>query len=113
MAIYSTALAMGFILLMVRNVTAAGAAASLIFLISFALVHWTSLLARKRSRIEAPFQTPWFPAIPVIGGLAYGDGYLMVATDGGIFSFSDLPFLGSLGSIPPPSPVVSVAAFAS
>ena len=50
---------------------------------------------------------------PVIGGLAYGNGYLMVATDGGIFSFSDLPFLGSLGSNPPPSPVVSVAAFAT
>ncbi len=50
---------------------------------------------------------------PVIGGLAYGNGYLMVATDGGIFSFSDLPFLGSLGSNPPPSPVVSVAAFTS
>ena len=70
MAIYATALAMAFILLMVRNVTAAGAAASLIFLISFALVHWTSLLARKRSHIEAPFQTPWFPAVPLIGGLA-------------------------------------------
>ena len=70
MAIYATALAMAFILLMVPNVTAAGAAASLIFLISFALVHWTSLLARQRTRIKAPFQTPWFPAIPVIGGLA-------------------------------------------
>ena len=70
MAIYATALAMAFILLMVPNVSAAGAAASLIFLISFALVHWTSLLARQRSRTKAPFQTPWFPAIPVIGGLA-------------------------------------------
>ena len=70
MAIYATALAMAFILLMVPNVSSAGAAASLIFLISFALVHWTSLLARKRTRIEAPFQTPWFPAIPLIGGLA-------------------------------------------
>jgi len=70
MAIYATALAMTFILLMVPGVTSAGAAASLIFLISFALVHWTSLLARLRSRGEAAFRTPWFPAIPIIGGLA-------------------------------------------
>ncbi len=70
MAIYATALAMGFILLMVPNVSAAGAAASLIFLISFALVHWTSLLARKRSRVPAPFRTPYFPAVQLVGGLA-------------------------------------------
>ena len=70
MAIYATAVAMAFTLLMIPNVSAAGAAASLIFLISFALVHWTHLLARRRSGIKAPFQTPWFPAIPLIGGLA-------------------------------------------
>ena len=70
MAIYATALAMAFIMLMVPNVSAAGAAASLIFLVSFALVHWTALLARRRSRVEAPFRTPYFPAVPLIGGLA-------------------------------------------
>jgi nucleotide-binding universal stress UspA family protein len=72
MAIYATALAMAIILLMVPSVSSAGAAASLIFLISFALVHWTNLLARLRSPVEAPFRTPWFPAVPVIGGLACG-----------------------------------------
>lgn len=70
MAVYATALAMAFILLMVPNVSAAGAAASLIFLISFAMVHWTSLLARRRSQIKAPFRTPYFPAVPLIGGLS-------------------------------------------
>jgi amino acid transporter len=70
MAIYATALAMTFILLMVPSVSSAGAAASLIFLISFALVHWTALLARFRSSVEAPFRTPWFPAVPLVGGLA-------------------------------------------
>ena len=70
MSIYATALAMAFILLMVPNVSSAGAAASLIFLISFALVHWTNLLARRRSQIKAPFRTPWFPAVPLVGGLA-------------------------------------------
>jgi APA family basic amino acid/polyamine antiporter len=70
MSIYATALAMGFILLMVPDVSSAGAAASLIFLISFALVHWTNLLARRRSQVKAPFRTPWFPAVPLIGGFA-------------------------------------------
>ncbi len=46
---------------------------------------------------------------PVIGIVRYGDGYLMVSSDGGIFSFSDRPFRGSLGDKPPSAPVVSVA----
>jgi APA family basic amino acid/polyamine antiporter len=88
MAIYATALAMAFILLMVPNVSAAGAAASLIFLISFALVHWTNLLARRRAQIKAPFRTRWFPAVPLIGGLACAllAGYqaIVVPAAGGI-----------------------------
>ena len=38
-----------------------------------------------------------------------GAGYYMVASDGGIFTFGDRPFLGSLGANPPPNPIVSVA----
>jgi hypothetical protein len=34
----------------------------------------------------------------------------MVASDGGIFSFSDKAFAGSLGANPPSRPIVSVAA---
>jgi hypothetical protein len=49
---------------------------------------------------------------PVRGMIRYGDGYLMVAEDGGIFNFSSLPFSGSLGASPPGSPVVSVTALA-
>ena len=49
---------------------------------------------------------------PVRGMIRYGDGYLMVAEDGGIFNFSSLPFSGSLGASPPSSPVVSVTALA-
>jgi hypothetical protein len=48
---------------------------------------------------------------PVVGMIAFGDGYLMVGSDGGIFNFSTSPFFGSLGGTPPPSPIVSVAAF--
>ena len=46
---------------------------------------------------------------PVRGMVRYGDGYLMVGEDGGIFAFSDRPFTGSLGGRPPASPIVSVA----
>lgn len=48
---------------------------------------------------------------PVTGMVPFGNGYLMVGEDGGIFNFSDKPFHGSLGSTPPPSPIVAVAAF--
>ncbi len=47
---------------------------------------------------------------PVIGMVSYGDAYLMVGADGGVFNFSDLPFVGSLGSNPPDTGVVSIAA---
>ena len=46
---------------------------------------------------------------PITGMVRFGDGYLMVGSDGGIFSFSDRPFLGSLGASPPARPIVSVA----
>jgi hypothetical protein len=41
----------------------------------------------------------------------YGNGYLMVGEDGGIFNFSNRAFLGSLGANPPSRPIVSVAGF--
>jgi hypothetical protein len=47
---------------------------------------------------------------PVRGMVRYGDGYLMVAEDGGVFTFSDRPFSGSLGARPPARPVIAVAA---
>ena len=54
------------------------------------------------------------PGIPlnaaVNGMVAFGDGYLMVASDGGIFNFSSLPFFGSLGSNPPDTDIVAVYA---
>ena len=50
---------------------------------------------------------------PVNGMIAYGDGYLMVAADGGVFNFSSKPFSGSLGSRPPPAPIITISALAS
>ncbi len=74
MAIYATALATVAIMFMIPDLTSAGAAASLIFLLAFALTHVTAYLARKRStpRVDDGYRTPWFPAIPVVGGLACG-----------------------------------------
>jgi glycosyl hydrolase family 26 len=49
---------------------------------------------------------------PITGMVRFGNGYLMVGEDGGVFNFSDKPFHGSLGNSPPTRPIVSVAALA-
>lgn len=71
MALYATLLAVASILFMVPNLAAAGAAAGLIFLVSFALAHWTAYLARRRGGgPEGSFRAPFFPLLPVAGGVA-------------------------------------------
>jgi len=73
MAIYATALATVAIMFMLPDLTSAGAAASLIFLLAFALTHLTAYLARKRGGEDQPadtYLTPGFPLVPIIGGLA-------------------------------------------
>jgi amino acid transporter len=71
MATYASFLAAVAILFMIPDLAAAGAAAGLIFLVSFALAHWTAYLARRRSTEPVgTFRTPWFPLIPVVGGVA-------------------------------------------
>ena len=48
------------------------------------------------------------------GGIAFAGGYLLVASDGGIFSFADSDFLGSLGGSDSPfQPIIGVAGFAT
>ena len=47
---------------------------------------------------------------PVTGLVAYGNGYLMVADDGGVFDFSTKAFAGSLAVAPPTAPIVDIAA---
>ncbi len=70
-AVAITALIVVLILLVVPDVFAAGAASSLIFLITFALAHWIAILVRQRTRDRPPpFRTPWFPLIPISGGAA-------------------------------------------
>lgn len=70
-AIYASTLTLVAILFMVPDLASAGAAASLIFLLSFALTHVTTYLARVRGTASnATYRTPWFPFVPVAGGLA-------------------------------------------
>lgn len=67
----ASGLAMVAILVIVADVESAGAAASLIFLLTFSLVHGVAWLARKRLGPDpAGFTAPWFPAPHVVGGLA-------------------------------------------
>lgn len=70
-AIVLTLVMVAGILVFIRDLAVAGAAASLIFLVSFALTHWTAILARKRVGGEAlPFLAPLFPVPQVAGGVA-------------------------------------------
>jgi len=70
-AIYATVLALVSILVMVPDLAAAGAAASLIFLVSFALAHLTALLMRRRGGAPgSSFRTPFYPLVPATGLLA-------------------------------------------
>jgi basic amino acid/polyamine antiporter, APA family len=58
------------ILMVIPNVAAAGAASSLIFLVTFALAHVIVYLARIRSgNRRTEFRMPFFPLIPIAGGL--------------------------------------------
>jgi APA family basic amino acid/polyamine antiporter len=70
-AISVTAALVCLILAVLPDVAAAGAASSLIFLMTFAIAHWLSILVRLRStRRPPPFRTPLFPAVPILGGLS-------------------------------------------
>ena len=70
-AVVVTAGIVSLLLLLLPDVGAAGAASSLIFLITFALAHWIAILVRQRSaQRPPPFRVPGFPLVPVVGGLA-------------------------------------------
>ncbi|HUY86594.1 MAG TPA: hypothetical protein VMU77_05730 [Acidimicrobiales bacterium] len=58
-----------------------------------------------KSNSIAPVNKP----VKGIVGTADGNGYWMVASDGGVFAFGDAGFVGSLGSNPPVNPIVGFA----
>ena len=71
-------------------------------------------LRRRRLHLRRPFRGSMGDVRlnkPMTGMVPYGNGYLMVAEDGGIFNFSNRAFVGSLGDNPPARPMVSVAGF--
>jgi amino acid transporter/nucleotide-binding universal stress UspA family protein len=59
------------ILVLVPDVATAGAAASLIFLVTFFVAHGINLLFHRRISVERmPFRVRFFPLVPILGGLA-------------------------------------------
>lgn len=59
------------VVLLLPDPASAGAAASLIFLLCFALVHALAWLVRRRLPGDAAsFRAPLFPLVPIVGGLA-------------------------------------------
>jgi amino acid transporter/nucleotide-binding universal stress UspA family protein len=70
-AVWITTVIVIVTLLVLPDVAAAGAASSLIFLVTFALAHWVAILVRQRSvRRPPPFRVPLFPVVPIVGGLS-------------------------------------------
>lgn len=70
-AILVTAAIVALLVITLPDVAAAGAAASLIFLITFALAHAINVLMRQRSSgKQNGFRVPGFPAVPITGALA-------------------------------------------
>jgi APA family basic amino acid/polyamine antiporter len=71
MAICASVGLMVLLVLLLPNLAEAGAAASLVFLVTFALAHGITILVRIRSAaMPPPFRTPFFPLVPVLGGLS-------------------------------------------
>jgi nucleotide-binding universal stress UspA family protein len=70
-AILATGAIVVAILVIVPDVAVAGAASSLIFLITFAIAHGIGYIARSRSGgFPNAFRTPLFPFVPLVGGIA-------------------------------------------
>ena len=68
-AVLVTGLLVISIAILLPDLASAGAASSLIFLITFALAHWICILVRQRSlQSPPPFRTRWFPLVPAVGG---------------------------------------------
>ena len=84
-ALVATASTVGAVTVAVADVAAAGAASSLIFLVSFAMVHWSTILARRRSGDRR------FPAVPTLGAAA--------CLGLGVFQGFAVPAAGALAAV--------------
>jgi len=99
-AILATAAIIVVTLIVVPDIGSAGAAASLIFLLTFALTQSIAILARKRiSGVTESFRIPLFPYLPLIGiaaclGVAIFEGIMVPVA--GIIAVVWLAFGGCL-----------------
>jgi basic amino acid/polyamine antiporter, APA family len=68
-ALYFVGAAVGVLLLVVPDLAAAGAAASLVFLVTFGITHGSAWQIRRRAGLpeRGVFATPFFPAVPFLG----------------------------------------------
>ena len=67
-SIWVTCGIVAFLVLILPDLAAAGAASSLIFLVTFALAHLIMILMRNRGYKESKtFRAPFFPALPIAG----------------------------------------------
>jgi len=71
-AVWCTGGLVCLVLVVVGDVGQAGAAASLIFLVTFALANVICILARRRKPAHQGFRTPAWPVLPALGLLACG-----------------------------------------
>ncbi|SMP51453.1 Amino acid transporter [Neorhodopirellula lusitana] len=70
-AVLVTIILVASLVVILPDVAAAGAASSLIFLVTFAIAHVLAMLVRQRSKDNPPpFRSPAYPLVPVVGGLA-------------------------------------------
>jgi len=67
-SIYATSILTILIIVIFSNVESAGAAASLIFLLTFSIAQYLAILIRRRIDIsKIPYRMPLYPYLPVIG----------------------------------------------
>lgn len=83
-ALWCTGILTCIVVVIVSDVGRAGAAASLIFLVTFALANLTCIMARKRKPDHQGFRTPAWPVLPAVGlvacaGLAIFQGVVVPA----------------------------------
>jgi basic amino acid/polyamine antiporter, APA family len=73
-AIAFVCVSVGVLVLAVPDLASAGAAASLVFLLTYALTHVSAWQVRRRAggRIEGAFAAPLFPLVPLLGIAACG-----------------------------------------
>lgn len=99
-AVLATAAIVALTVFIIPDVGSAGAAASLIFLITFALAQWIAIVARRRRKSrEHSFLMPLYPYLPVFGiaaclGLAVFQGIVVPAA--GLIALAWLAFGGVL-----------------